>query len=238
MTQLFNHIKLVAVDLDGPLLSDSFSPVLHKICTSYGWEYTREFERNTFSQPREVGAKYITDNYGDRLPEEIKKQTKQESMEGFFRTRQAYLDENPMHIKAGAVEFLQRILASGCRLMCYGGMPEEYMRKELAEVSEMFEQYVCTNDFRPGLKEIIAMHQLEPTQVLFIDDVNTVATHAKQLGAAFIGVPLQADWSWQKREMQDNGVPVIVDFLADISDQILLEIDHKIANNDYWQTES
>ena len=234
MTKPLNHIKLVAVDLDGPLLSDSFSPILHQICTSYGWEYTCEFERNTFSQPREVGAKYITDNYGDRLPEEIKKQTEQESLEGFFRTREAYLKANPMHIKEGAISFLKHILNMDVRLICYGGMHESYMKKELGDVSELFEQYICTNDFRPGLKEIIEIHQLDPSEVLFIDDVNTVATHAKQLGAAFIGVPLQASWSWQRQEMSDNGVPVIVDLLASITDDILKDIDIKIAKKNYW----
>ena len=60
MVNSLNKIKVVAVDLDGPLLVDTFSPVLHKICEINDWEYTAEFERNTFSQSREIFFSLIT----------------------------------------------------------------------------------------------------------------------------------------------------------------------------------
>ena len=67
------------------------------------------------------------------------------------------------------------------RLVYYGGLPEEKITDEFKQYKHYFEKYICTNDFRPGIKEIIKdFYGLEFNQVLFIDDVNTVAEVAKR----------------------------------------------------------
>ena len=53
-------IKLIAIDLDGPLLVDTFSPIMYQLCRDYyRIDYTRALERHTFSRPRAEVVAYI-----------------------------------------------------------------------------------------------------------------------------------------------------------------------------------
>ncbi|KAF6625255.1 hypothetical protein MF628_005275 [Paenibacillus polymyxa] len=45
-----NTIRLIACDVDGILLTDTFSPVLKSLVKKAGMPYTREIERNVFSR--------------------------------------------------------------------------------------------------------------------------------------------------------------------------------------------
>ncbi|MDO8139594.1 hypothetical protein [Streptococcus mutans] len=47
-----NRLKLIACDIDGVLLEDTFSPVLRNLAKKYNVDYTAELENNTFSQKR------------------------------------------------------------------------------------------------------------------------------------------------------------------------------------------
>ncbi|HEY9164134.1 MAG TPA: hypothetical protein VIN57_05955, partial [Magnetovibrio sp.] len=192
-------LKLIAVDLDGPLLVDTFGAILHKTCEYYNWEYSRDFERNTLSRSREQATRYIKSMFSDDAPEDVGNKSEQEMAEAYFRFRAEFLKENPLTVQPGADRFLQDIAAHpDVTLVCYGGLDENYMRKELGPLADYFDRYVCTNDFRPGVREIVEdIYAIDPTEALFIDDVNYVGEAVRDLGACFIGVPSSAFWSWQ-----------------------------------------
>ncbi|MFI9628921.1 HAD family phosphatase [Streptomyces sp. NPDC052042] len=53
------QIRLVALNIDGVLLNDTFSPVIHGFLTRRGATYTADVERRIFSQPRHIAAREI-----------------------------------------------------------------------------------------------------------------------------------------------------------------------------------
>lgn len=230
-------LKLVAVDLDGPLLVDTFGPILHKTCEYYGWDYSRDFERNTLSRPRHQATQFIKAMFGDAAPDDVRGKSDQEMAEAYFRFRAEFLKENPLTVQPGADGFLRRLAARpGLTLVCYGGLDEDYMRRELGPLAEVFDRYVCTNDFRPGVREIVEdIYGIDPRAALFIDDVNYVGEAVRDLGAAFIGVPSAAPWSWQRHDMEANAMPVIVPDLASIDDALLDRVDALAAAGGFWE---
>ena len=217
-------IRLIAVDLDGPLLVDTFSPIMHQLCRDYyKIEYTRELERNTFSRPRAEVVAYVRDLVQATMSDAEKAMNTEQSLDSYFAYRAEFMRNNPSGMQPQTPAFLDLLASTGCRLVCYGGLAEHYMRESLGDYATRFEKYVCTNDFRPGVREILEMYEVEPQQALFIDDVNFVAEHARALDVPFIGIPSIAPWSWQKHDMQETGVRHIVDSVEQI-DRALLEM--------------
>lgn len=214
-----NTIKLIAVDIDGVLLQDTFSPVLHRLVTMYGGQYTRELERHVFSRNQLGAASYVQNQLGLSLsPREI--------IDDYFRLRDLYLKNHDGGLIPGALNFLQRMAELPVQMICYGGLTEEQIHADYALCRPYFSRYVCTNDFRPGLREIVQDHaHLSREQVLFIDDVNTVAEEAKRLGCPFIGVPARNAWGWQYLDMQLTGVRYLVDSVQNISLAMLQALD-------------
>lgn len=220
-----NTIKLIAVDIDGVLLQDTFSPVLHQLVTRYGGEYTRELERNVFSRNQLSAAAYVQSELGLTLsPRDI--------IDDYFRLREQYLQHHEGGVIPGALNFLQRMAELPVQLICYGGLQEPQIHPDYALCRPYFSRYVCTNDFRPGLREIVRDHaHLQFEQVLFIDDVNTVAEEAKRLGCPFIGVPARNAWGWQYLDMQLTGVRFLVDGVKDIGLPMLQQLDRDVRSS-------
>lgn len=230
------NIKLIAVDLDGPLLVDTFSPIMHIICSHLGVPYTSELERNTLSRRREEVTEYLRQALKPYVPASEKPKSHEEMMQGYWSVRDQYMKSNKTGIKDGVPEFLDLLKTMGTELVCYGGLPPEYFRDELKEHAKVFSQYICTNEFRPGVKEIVAdICKVEPARALFIDDVNFVAEHAKELGVPFIGVPAQDSFSWQRQSMQETGVPFIVDAVCRIDGELLRQVDERAGQGRFWQ---
>lgn len=231
-----NTIKLIAVDVDGPLLVDTFSPIMYQICQNMGAEYTRELERNTFSRNREEVANYLRKTLAKyEKTEEERNMSNEDRIKYYFKVREKFMKENPTGVKPGVPEFLEFLKGVGPRMICYGGLPASHMEKELGELSPFFETYVCTNDFRPGVREIIQdIYKLQFNEVLFIDDVNFVAQHAKSYGVPFIGIPSSEPWSWQRREMEDTGVKYILESVSQIDRDLLERIDAEAAAGTIW----
>ena len=44
-------LRLIAVDIDGVLLEDTFSPVIRNFITKHGIEYTKEIEKRCIFPP-------------------------------------------------------------------------------------------------------------------------------------------------------------------------------------------
>lgn len=228
-------IKLIAVDLDGPLLVDTFSPIMYQLCRDYyKIAYTRELERNTFSRPRAEVVAYIRDLVAATMSEEEKAMSTEQSLDSYFAYRAEYMRNNPSGMLPETPAFLDLLADTGCTMVCYGGLAERHMLESLGAHAARFEPYVCTNDFRPGIREILDKYQVEPHQALFIDDVNFVAEHARALGVPFIGIPSTAPWSWQKRDMQETGVRHMVESVAQIDRALLETIDSEAACGACW----
>lgn len=229
------HVKLLAVDLDGTLLTDTFSPVLRRICSHYGWEYTEAFERNTFSQPREKGSAYIRDNYGHLFEPGEADKPLADMVQNFFRFRNEYLKEHPIRLQPGAEALLDRLSGQGLKMICYGGMEEDHMRRELGPLAKLFERYVCTNDIRPGVLHIVnEFCPDDPSRALFLDDVCSAGLEARSINTGFIGTPSTDPKCHQRRIMEAEGLPILAYDLAMIDTALLAEVDARLATGTFW----
>ena len=228
-------LKLIAVDLDGPLLIDTFAPLLRKSCEFYGLEYTRDLENNMFSRNRREAIAYMLSQFDGDLPADLQGKTHQELASSYFAFRAEYLKKNPLRMSDGAETFLKLVSKLPVRLVCYGGLDEDNMRRELGSHADLFEAYICTNDFRPGICEIVHdFAQVAPHEALFVDDVNFAATHARDVGAGFIGVPSQDNGCWQRAEMADAELPFIVKDVGEIDSALLDKIDQLQQARQFW----
>ena len=222
------NIKLIAVDLDGVVIEDIFTQVLHIQTKKYGAEYTPELEYNTISQRREDSASYAIRVLGSPTGMSI-----EQILEEFYKERENFLvnGENPLN--AGVIEFLDTLKSLNVKLVCYGGLEENLIDLGVRPVLEKyFERYICTDAFRPGLKEIVKdIHGLEFSEVLFIDDVNRMAEEAKKYKIPFIGAPAQHSWGFQKKEMEKTGVKYIVNSINEITLDYLEKVD---SDKEIW----
>ncbi|MFE6288126.1 HAD family phosphatase [Streptomyces sp. NPDC057877] len=218
-------MKLVAVNIDGVLLPDSFSPVIYRFVVGRGLAYTAELERSVLSQSQMAAAQVL--GLGD--PEVVVRE--------FFREREAYVREHPVRVVAGAEALLGRLRSLGVKLVCYGGLRREHFDRYLGHCAELFDGpgYVCTDGFRPGVREIAEdVFGLECERALFIDDVARVAEAARERGAAFIGHPSSFEHSFQRELMAQAGVRHLVDSLEAIDERLLEVVDAEAAAGRLW----
>lgn len=225
------NIKLIACDIDGVLLEDTFSPILRSLCIRLGQDYTREVERNMFSQTREEAMKFVMVKLGIKSKEEARK-----IYNLYFEERDKYLASHPSVVVDGLEAFIKRLVNTEAKLVCYGGLDIEMIVDDFTPYLGYFDRYVCTNDFRPGIKEIVRdIYKLEYNQVLFIDDVNKVAEVAKSLNVPFIGIPSEEGWSYQKNDMKETGVKYLVKSINEISKELLDTVDNDIVKETIWK---
>ncbi|MFQ3557051.1 HAD family phosphatase [Streptomyces gramineus] len=223
-------LRLAAVNIDGVLLNDSFSPVLHRLVFKYGGVYTRELEQRLFSQSRLAAARVLLEETGAEVSEE-------DAIADYFAERERHLRAHPVHPMAGAEELLHRLRAAGLDVICYGGLDEDHFRRHLGAWEPLFTapHYICTNDFRPGIREIAEDHfGLGRHQVLFIDDVARFAGHAKELDVPFVGHPSTFEHGFQRELMRELGVRHLVDDLARIDEERLRTLDREAALDVFW----
>lgn len=217
------NIKFIAVDIDGVILEDTFSPVLRQLILKYGGIYSQDIERNVFSKNQKKAASYIIDklNLNISAPELIAE---------YFVERDLYLATHAGGLMSGALDMLAILASFNLPMICYGGLERSQLHSDFSLCDCFFQDYICTNDFRPGVAEIITQASVRPNQILFIDDVNTVAETCKILGGAFIGVPPQHSWGWQKKDMESSGVTYYVSCLEEITNELLIEVDNDTSN--------
>jgi beta-phosphoglucomutase-like phosphatase (HAD superfamily) len=223
----FRQLRLIAVNIDGVLLNDTFSPVIHRFVVARGGTYTADLERALLSQPQ-LQAAAVLAGPGER-PEDVAK--------AYFRERTEYLREDPVRILDGAGELLERLRATGLPLVCYGGLDRSHFDRHLAPYARYFDEprYVCTDGFRPGIREIAEdVSGLRCDQVLFIDDVARVAEAARTLGAAFIGHPTTYEYSFQRRLMRQAGARHMVGSLDAVDEELLHTVDTEAADGALW----
>lgn len=224
-------LRLAAVNIDGVLLNDTFSPVIHRLVVQHGLTYTAELERAFLSQPQLTAAQAFVEATGSTA-------TPQEILATYFAERERYLRRHPLTLLDGAVALLERLRALGLEIVCYGGLDKSHFDRHLGAWASLFTEprYICTNDFRPGVREITQdFFGLDPAQVLFVDDVAAVAERARELDVPFIGHPGSFAHGFQRRLMREAGVRHIVSSLSGIDEQLLRAVDHEAGEGSVWQ---
>lgn len=228
-----NQIRLVALDSDGVLLNDTYSPVIERFVSKHGGEYTAAVERGVWGSPQLAAGQNMA--LACRLP-----WSAAETIAAFFAEREEYLKTHPIELMPGAAALLATLREAGVRVTCYGGRPREYtFERYLGQLAEFFDPeipYVDVNDFRPGTKEIVRdIFGYQFDEVLFVDDINRVAEVARALGAGFVGVPASMPHNFQRAEMAETGVRYAVDDIRQIDLALLEEVDRELAAGTLWQ---
>ncbi|MDX3747948.1 HAD family phosphatase [Streptomyces sp. AK08-02] len=230
MRREFEKLRLAALNIDGVLLNDTFSPVIHHFVVSRGGAYTAETERAIFSQPQHIAGQRMAEAVGGTMSGE-------EALAAYFEERDRHVARHPVVVADGAVELLRLLRSLGLRTVCYGGLPKAHFDHFLGAHAELFDGpgYVCTNDFRPGVHEITTdVFQLKSDQAVFVDDVARVAEAAKDLGTPFIGLPSPFEHGFQRQLMGEAGVRHVVDRLDRIDEDLLRLVDARAATGDAW----
>ena len=227
----FRHVRLIAVNIDGVLLNDTFSPVIHRFVVGRGGVYTAELERAVLSQSQLRAAAAL--GVPGATPEEV--------VEAYFQEREEYLSAHPVRVLDGVGGLLERLRRTGASLVCYGGLGRAHFDRHLAPFAAYFDGpgYVCTDSFRPGVREIAEdVFGLRCEQALFIDDVARVAEAAQALGAAFIGHPTAYAHSFQRQLMHEAGVRHMVGSLDAIDELLLRAVDVEAAEGRLWPSDA
>lgn len=226
---MLEHLRLAAVNIDGVLLDDTFSPLIHRFVVSRGGEYSADVERRIFSQRQDVAGRELAAS----VPQSM---TGEEALAAYFAEREAHLRDHPVKVMPGAAALLDRLRAAGLPVVCYGGLDAGHFDAHLGHLADRFDgpKYVCTNDVRPGLTEIAAGHGLAVGEVLFIDDVARVAEEARRLGAPFVGHPSHFEHSHQAKLMAEAGVRHVVGSLDEIDGALLRAVDEEAAAGTVW----
>ncbi|MEU1282518.1 HAD family hydrolase [Streptomyces sp. NPDC005805] len=229
MSEQLSTLRLAALNIDGVLLNDTFSPVIHRFVTSRGADYSAGLERRIFSQPQLVAAAVLAEATGMST-------TPEETIAIYLEERELYTVEHPVHLLDGAVDLLRRLRAAGLRTVCYGGLDASHFERHLGHLAELFDGpgYVCTNDIRPGIREITELFGLAHGQVLFVDDVARVAEQARELDVPFVGHPSSFPHGFQRQLMAEAGVRHLVDSLDAIDGELLRGIDAEAAAGTVW----
>jgi phosphoglycolate phosphatase-like HAD superfamily hydrolase len=231
MSPLLSTLRLAAVNIDGVLLNDTFTPVIHGMVVANGGAYTLELEREVLSQTRVNAARTLGAAIGSTA-------SHQELLRTYFAERDRYLRERPVRLLDGAVALLQTLRDAGLEIICYGGLDRSHFDRYLGALSSFFTEpgYVCTDDFRPGMREIVRDHfGLGYQEVLFIDDVARVAEKARELDVPFIGHPSDFEHSFQRTLMRRTGVRHLVRTLYAIDEALLRTIDDESAQGVCWR---
>ncbi|MCX5049761.1 MULTISPECIES: HAD family hydrolase [unclassified Streptomyces] len=231
MTNRLHTLRLAAVNIDGVLLNDTFSPLIHRFVTRRGGVYSADVERRVFSQRQADAGRAMA----AAVPQAL---TGEEALAAYFEERAAYLADHPVEVTEGTGALLRRLRAAGLDVVCYGGLAKSHFDEHLGAYAGLFTppSYICTNDVRPGLREITAHFGLEHGQVLFIDDVARVAEAARALGAPFIGRPSRFEHSHQAELMRQAGARHLVDGLDEIDDTLLRTVDEEATEGTLWPT--
>lgn len=225
----FESIRLIAIDVDGVILNDTYSPAIQSFIEKHGGTYTPELERLVWGSPHIAGGHIMS--LACKLP-----WSAQQTINEFFNHHDSYLDMHPLHILDGVETFLKLINEYNIKITSYGGRTQKYIFDSYMSSLKMYfdknNPYIDTNSIRPGVMEITKeIFQLEYNQVLFIDDINRMAEVAKYFNAGFAGTPVTR---YQARQMQETGVKYIFNGLSEFKEENLLEIDRRLLQNNLW----
>lgn len=225
-------IKLFAIDSDGVLLNDTYSPVIKQFVEKRGIEYTADIERHVWGSPQIVAGHNMA--LACKLP-----YSGEATIKSFFKERDLYLKSHPVEVMEGIEHSLALLKETGAKIVCYGGRNKEYsFDKFLHQFKDYFDleiPYVDINAFRPGVYEIA--HDIfgyDFDEVVYFDDINRVAEVCKAFKAGFIGVPANQPHNFQKAEMKETNVKFMVDNFSELNESIINDVDCLLAQGNFW----
>ncbi|MGN5376816.1 hypothetical protein ACQ4WX_01990 [Streptomyces lasalocidi] len=143
-----------------------------------------------------------------------------------------------MRLVDGAIDLVRRLRGLGLDVVCYGGLDESHFERHIGAWRSSFTApgYICTDGFRPGIREITQdRFGLGYPQVVFIDDAARVAERARELRVPFVGHPSPFRHGFQRQAMQEIGVRHLVHRLSDIDEALLHTLDREAAQDTVWQ---
>lgn len=226
-------LRLVAIDVDGVLIDDTYLAVLDRFVTRHGGVYDDDAERGIVGLRDVVVAERIAQLCGlDQPATEI--------LAAIYAEREEYLREHPIQVAGGAAEFLLSLRKLGVRAVAYGGRTREHTFDRylgpLAELLDPEVPYVSVNEHRPGVDWIVReVIGCAFDEAVFIDDVSRVAFAARELGTGFIGFPSSPAHQRQRRFMADAGVRHFAGSLGEITPELLTRIDGELATSTHWE---
>lgn len=226
-------LRLVAIDVDGVLVDDTYLAVLERFVTRLGGVYDDAAERRIVGLRDVVVAELIADLCGLDQPAA-------ETLAAIYAEREHYLREHPIKLAEGAEEFLLSLRKLGVRAVAYGGRTREHTFDHhlgpLVEFLDPEVPYVSINDHRPGVDWIVReVIGCEFDEAVFIDDVSRVGMAARDLGAGFIGFPSSDAHRRQRRFMAEAGVRHFAGSLGEITPELLARIDEELATSTHWE---
>jgi hypothetical protein len=214
MSRQITHVFL---HLDGVILENIFSKILHEMVSEWGGEYDSELEDYVFARSPDEITSYLIKRYGLKF-------NRSELLDYYYKKRIDYEAKNSIVPNTGLLDFLSRLKKRGWKIIAYGGAPEDYFYRNASSFQHFFSEpfYIRTNSIRPGVsaitKEIL---HLDFSEVLFIDSQSIVAKEALENFVAFIGFPFALKGEFQKEEMSRMKVKHVVSSLKEIDDRIL-----------------
>lgn len=225
-------IKLFAIDSDGVLLNDTYSPAIKNFVEKHNTPYTALIERMVWGSPQITAGHNLA--LACKLPWSGEK-----TIADFFKERENYLKDNPVQVLPGIECTLSLLASTGAKLVSYGGRNKEYsFDKFLGDYRNYFDKdvpYVDINSFRPGVNEIVKdIFNYNYDEVVFIDDINRVAEVCKALSAGFIGIPARMEHNFQKQEMKETGVKFSFSNFSDITAERVHELDELMSLATHW----
>lgn len=123
--------KYAAINIDGVLLTDTFSTVIYDFIVEHGGVYDEDTERAILSQPQSVGGAGMA--RATRRP-----WTSAEAIEKYFEKRSEYISRFPPEVIPGARELLQRLHAYDYSLIAYGGLSKDHFDAEVGDLAQLF----------------------------------------------------------------------------------------------------
>lgn len=225
-------IKLFAIDSDGVLLNDTYSPAIKNFVEKHNTPYTALIERHVWGSPQLTAGHNLA--LACKLPFSGEK-----TIADFFEEREKYLKDHPVEVLSNIEGTLSMLASTGAKIVSYGGRNKEYsFDKFLGDYRGYFDKevpYVDINAFRPGVHEIVKeIFNYNYDEVVFIDDINRVAEVCKAFNAGFIGIPARMEHNFQLEEMKNTGVKFSFANFSDISLETVNELDELMTLLNHW----
>ena len=123
----FKKIRLIALDVDGVLLNDTYSPAIKSFVEKHGGTYTPELERQVWGSPHIAGGHNMA--LACKLP-----WSAQKTIEAFFEHHKNYLIDNQIKVMPGVEDFLKIINQYDVKVTSYGGRTKDIFDYNFDEV--------------------------------------------------------------------------------------------------------